>query len=1114
MEKKFRIRAKNLAIEYESDLDSNFLLTFLREKLKNYGFIDFIIIKNNSKTFVYLKTLKQVDIKRNDFFNFESHVSSCRGIDKTYSALIYEKLNFCSKIEEQVESSNSLQYFINTFFEAKPLNNACKSIHKKHEDDSEFNDEILNQIRSKLLIQNNTGVLEKTLKASINKYSEIIKIKNTPNLTLEEKQYQLENREALFIKSFHTLAHKISPEVKKLISCIDHITATSNPLDYQDSNLIKAIQAFKACRIEKTQSTICESTVGIPAERVERFVNKVSVVRYKFLIKVAILFKIFSFENENSFGLLSLHNLSKHVLSVTFRTEDKLKEFIALNRKPGDSFQDIKDALLNNIMYSKTAVTQSIADNILQAVSNTIASLKAQFQKKHKPSFLFDLLDESVLSGVKRHIGAYYTSDQAELLDFLDTEIVKSNFSLVFSEVEKHHFASLIFTIFQELDIIGTENKNELAENHIKTRTFFFVKDACRNEILNLNADYSNLPQLVAPISWVVEKNNIFDGGYLMNSTLKKPGVRLHDVNSFALLSAGDLIAINFLQRIPYKINTKFVQYILNNLGSCIFRFLGCENVKKSTFGELRPNGVIQIYSYSDFLENSEFNLIFKNLELEHVRVLDEKTRLKIRYKLDFERDRSVKEYTRQISLIQKFLDILLTAAAFVDDIIYFSWFFDFRLRLYTSCGLLNPQAGSFARNFLDFYVDTSIEESRSDDPTYLNSQLAVWQKEAGAKSFSWLAYNAGLKTRVSLDFDVSSSGFQIYAGLTGYFDGLILTNLFFEVGKKKPTEKLDFYLFFDREFKKKLRGETMDSVYLATEFKQSAASLFKEMFDVVISSFDRAFIKDLLLCYLYSEGSKSRAAKILIKIKTNPAANEGLFIRQYLDSAASTLNPKDFYVELYRLKNNFAFRVDKVFLATFAELFPGIYKLKLFIETELAGSCVIQERKGIDLKISENELDTTLIRYHIFTHVKKKYSYISGHDRKVKHYTLLESTNIFDKSGAKSSIGPNFIHRIDSFIMSKLLQKAEKLNVPLCAVHDCIQTLPVFENIVKKLYFEAYQEVVLDNNPLIPFINANMSEIEANASIKKFNFSAEREKITRSIALNTVMPSDFILTP
>jgi hypothetical protein len=357
------------------------------------------------------------------------------------------------------------------------------------------------------------------------------------------------------------------------------------------------------------------------------------------------------------------------------------------------------------------------------------------------------------------------------------------------------------------------------------------------------------------------------------------------------------------------------------------------------------------------------------------------------------------------------------------------------------------------------------------------------------SKAYFKYKLDLGILASNTVQLDVSCSGFQIYSGLCGYKLGLLQTN-FICSSEIDIVPKLDFYSYFLKYFLDNLNDVSSFEKYFP---KLIFKVLFKFTENFIVKFFTRAFVKELLICFLYSEGDNSRIKKIELKLSYTNKQELWSLIKNYPD------------ISLY----TYLLFISKTFKNTFKIHFKEISSLKDFIESTLSRSSDISLRKGVNLSLgfSSNTFYTTL------TDTIKSYSVRTSEGKTVK-YNYTESTDKFNFKKVKSSLGPNFIHRLDAELVNSVVTYCIKNNIPIVTAHDSFYTFLCYENIIKEQYFIAFKNSILIKETLDSFIYSNDLNLY-NSNLVLFNsFKEERKLIVRLIDDGSLVQSPNILNP
>lgn len=298
-----------------------------------------------------------------------------------------------------------------------------------------------------------------------------------------------------------------------------------------------------------------------------------------------------------------------------------------------------------------------------------------------------------------------------------------------------------------------------------------------------------------------------------------------------------------------------------------------------------------------------------------------------------------------------------------------------------------------------------------------------------------------GSKKIVGLD--VTASGFQIIGLLMGCVDILRKTR-FFDYGGKDLYEK------------------SLESL-ITTMLKSVELRIY-------IPVFDRAFYKNLIMCFVYSESNYSRSLKIMDQIL------KIMFVKV------------DFKV---------CHKISKMIVVSFNENNPKVCEFMLIMKD--AVKFINNRRKIITFGAKSNFISCVSV---YAKQESKRFSFINFVDKKVTKICLKVNKNPLQFSGKKnvSSIVPNFIHHMDALVLNRVILKCISLRIKLFTVHDCFYVSESNEEKIKEIYYRSCEEV-FSKPQLRNFLSENNIEDE---EIKVKDYPQELNKLFSCERMNS----------
>jgi len=249
---------------------------------------------------------------------------------------------------------------------------------------------------------------------------------------------------------------------------------------------------------------------------------------------------------------------------------------------------------------------------------------------------------------------------------------------------------------------------------------------------------------------------------------------------------------------------------------------------------------------------------------------------------------------------------------------------------------------------------------------------------------------------------------------------------------------------------------------------------------EAVISIMNRDFVKGWTMRFLSSEGSYSRA--------------------MYLISMLQSKELNKFSILEKCNQKIIAFKIAHIFVNVFKILYPNAF---LFIEDVKKKFREYKKKDKspyyiIGSSVSEQAFKTTL---NVSTSETKQYRIYSASRGKYLKSTYKYSTDELALTDLIRGVIPNFIHHLDSILLYECVMELKKEGIQLFVVHDCFYIRKQYENKLKKIYFNAFKNQILEKDCYNSFLKLNNIYI-VNEDIK----------LTK-IEIETYDMSNFILT-
>lgn len=941
----------------------------------------------------------------------------------------------------------------------------------------------LNQFLDKVFKINDKDILVKeNLKTFQYWYNTCFEILNDNSLKQYEKQYLLEQTINFFNRKIDlSVIHNLSYNLIELIRLFDFVVKQSHFSMFTPEKLKERLNIY--LDLSQNKSTLEKLDLNLKLIDIQK--SQLRLAKSEFFKKFSFYLKFLNFDDQ-SFGLLLIHALSMECREIIkknwegysqIKSDDntskkKLREWVQLNTNVFIfSSTDFKMALARSILIKYTTCIKLFFEKDTEKILN--------FFKPHAAEFDISFIsDENLLDQIKTDLILNLEKDFQQLGDLL---------SLILETAS-------IFTYHAEAPVYVNPNK-------ISSSGYIEIKTNILLLLLEVRLEGSSIPMIASPLDWQLSKKSskknkpIIKGGFLSNNLDLTPGIKLHCHTKFDIKNNTNTDVLNYLQNTVYKISP-FILTVENNFLFYLQNFLKTDviDAEASLFYTKEGNkNKIYLKTESEFLEGFELEkqLHFKT----NINSTDSNSIEHFKYKKLLENliNKALFSYQSQIATLLRFIQIFLIAKFFSPYLIQFPWFFDYRLRAYVAGSLLSPQGCTFSKSLLDIYSfndnQTKHDNLNLHSESLIDIQVDSWLKQSlkdSSKSFLYHRYKALNNSLNFLSLDVSSSGLQIYSALTGYEYGLSITN-FLITNSESQNSIQDSYLIFYNLFKIELESLT-NSIDILLE---------KEILTLIKNCLDRSIIKNLLIAFLYSEETYSRSNNIKL-IGITP---EKLFI----------LYPDFEKKFIYNSFSNICFRIAESFEQTFKKLHPIIYKLKKELEILALKSESIKKNKGVHLAISKDSTEIFYKKLKYESHHFKTYNPKTNSYRK---YSLLFPTDNFCTITAKTSIAANLIHRLDAEILSDVVLRCKKERIELFTAHDSFYVLQKNVEFVKVFYFQAVENIILNQDVLKVFFTANCEILPSKVEEMLKDFAFNRNGIVKNFKEKNLKMSSFILSP
>lgn len=1007
------------------------------------------------------------------------------------------------------------------------------------------------------------NVFEALMTSLTNKYAcyeEIIQKSSSNSSAFIQRK--LEENSFLLYKQTLAMKHTMSsPLCNFLVGLFDFLLETYEPCELRSHVLSKRIESFIDWNTEqnlkketeyflkkksKSETLYFQSLNSIKDQTINsELLDSIDFKRgllkgfeLSGYVKLLVFHRILSFKKE-SFGLLIITTLSK----VLYETHSKIIEdnkeslysldssemLIVKNaEKFTYSYNFISTFLINEIIKQlviafKLHIFSKFISPEINPETNKLLYPISEKDQKNFDKFRVDL--DSFLFEVNCEYKTSFSSSS-----FLDDSSI-----IELTPTEKAHLGNLFIVILSKLNVFTEQITPYFENKKYKTARMITLNPKFLDDFFVNQVNNSTLPSIIVPKDWQLanreaEQNSLSYGGFQINAANLTAGIHLKDEFSFSRTSDRNLMAINHLQKTGYVINEDYFAFITKNFYSALFSYCIDNEKEDSLFFNLNysnsPKKVLFIFSEfnlwkDDFIfSGGEPMLEVVEKDLFCLNYINYKMRVSLKQDSDFNvlksldqlyknTDKTVAFYAFEAgvkydllqSKFQTFLDIFYTAGFMNSNLkttFFYVWFFCFRFRVYPQTGFLSLQGCCFAQSLLEQVIldPKKVLITKDSKCSYSISQLKSWENTAQkdlSKSFFHIKMKYGFSSSFCR-FDVSNSGFQIFCALIGYLPGLQLTN-FISPKTSLECSKLDFYGDFIENF---LSG--YDSFVIAsTNTEQNTLE-----YDFLTSCkplFTRPFLKDFLICYLYSQGDYARVLKLNAEIQK-------LNILTYEQKVYFKTSEKS--QSLFSILR----KISVYFANTFQKLHAEVFDVKIYLEKAFLKNSKASENKGLILCGGPNPEIFSKVFYSLRIDADKRISLKNAYGRPFTK-KLPKKSLLFDSRKASSSISPNFIHYLDGLMNCGIIVRCEAAGIPIGTAHDAFMVNPVYESQIKRFYFETFCEIVLnkDNNPLIYFLKLNKTSFTPSEELLLNNIEKNRQKLILSIEKDFKM-NYFILSP
>lgn len=846
-----------------------------------------------------------------------------------------------------------------------------------------------------------------------------------------------------------------------------------------------------------------------------------------FFDRLILIFKASNYLN-HSLGLMLAHCLSKSTFSLMTQSSKLTYNSFHSISSGNKILHDISQSL----DFEKTSLISSISKDFLEAVPSLLKLAKNKILRK------ISLKGNNSLTDLEKD---------------LFTQI--DSCSWVPDDTDQAFFSEQIGLYFELQTDLFTSSLKPIA-NSPKTISVYTLSSDFIKALFVLKKESFQLPHILPLEDWEYsskepsviqttyhnhpESFSLHSGGPSYLSSKNVSAFIRSKHNCYAFAKPIDLDALNYMKSQPFKINTKFLDLLFNCLASSLLVYIYKihPNPEESTykdFERLRDSRLIEtgifnilnpttlsLRTLNEFLD---LNLKLKNLIREFSIEEESAKKQSLSNRILFLKKELTKEYLDALILIKTFFHTLFIACCFSDLSFFLNVNIDFRGRFYYLVFPLGIQNSNLGSSLLEL-DDTHFSNSNTLPEVHKLSSLYVLGLKPIKDYFTLLKFNSNLNSSF-IGLDVTCSGLQIISGLIGFEEGLILTNLVFDSSNedekkdlysnilisflsafpdnltpnnlnisnnpKFQEEETETYNSYDESFSNRLSGRSSNidednyqNLNLLA-FVSKNTNIIKAILKAFKNIFTRNIIKYWAMRLVYSEGSRSRAVELM-----------GFYNEQKnnFPSAPRTL--------IFKI----AMFLSDLFKNILYRDYTGFGDFVAFCQKHIVSKTSLDKNKGVWLTCSNTHLEVFFTQFKFLT---KRYYHLNK-DGKTVSFSYNAKSNVINYAGHSRSLLPNFIHFLDSRLMTLIVINCKKRNIPIFTNHDCFYVPIRHGNDLKNIYFSCFKELILDNDCLYSFFNSNsVSSNDYEPFLLEIN---NRKKIIISrLELKQLLPSFFILS-
>lgn len=950
-------------------------------------------------------------------------------------------------------------------------------------------------------------------------YSPILK---DPALSLEEKQGHLNDLNLAFLKDLNAVQFYVPKSLLNWIYFIDSISRI------KEARFLKHSYLIYLWNKSKNISSVEPACYSLRSSDKTIFLNKLIFV-----------FKICNYLN-HSIGLMLAHSISKSA----FKAVTQFSKLGHSSFHTNSSGQRI----LHKSDFSEDTYLEIEKTSLLSSISKDFLSQVPSFLKLCRKK-----IDSKINSKGKDHL----SSIEKDLLILLED---KSN-HWVATDEDQALFCEQLGLYFEfQTDLFHCTLKPIMKS--IKHTYVYVLSSSFIKALFVLKKESFQLPHLLPLDDWVyTNKPSSFVDSLNYNnpecftlhsggpSFLSSPAVSAFIQsrhNSFSFAKQNDLDALNYMKNQRFKINVNFLNVILASIPYYLLVFLykihpspneatyldherirDCRLLEYGVLNLVNPT-TCELRTLGEYL-NLDPNLkkLIKNFSEEPE---GEKKEL-LSNRILFVKKELVKGYLDALILIRTFFHTLFIASSFSNLSFFFNVNLDFRGRFYYLVFPLGVQNSNLGASL--FEIDLAGFDFNNQNSFNNNLLLNTYISSLKPLKDFFTARKFELKMNFPvIGLDVTCSGLQIISALIGFEKGLLLTNLLYNPSDEKDTKR-DLYsdirnLFFssipldltinDLNLKENVEENSLDNEKTFSklskneEFYKRAISRLPKANDKKINqSIDLVLfinknptaVKNILACFknilsrnvikywamrlVYSEGSRSRAVELMS------------FYSEQIDSFPLAPRKLIFKIALF---------LSELFKTTLFSNYLGFGDFVEFCQANIVSKKALDANKGVWLTCSDTHLEVFFTQ---FKNSSKRYYHNDRLNNIISFSYNLKSESI-DYDGHSRSLLPNFIHFLDSRLLSLILVECKKKSIPLYCNHDCFYVPIIFGEEIKNIYFKCFKNLFFETDCLSSFFESNNVSPDI---YKPFILIINERKnlILSKINSNCLLPSFFVLS-